>query len=427
MFASQEALHLRLFCTHGMSLAVSRALDCWPTIPISVMYGGSPALDPPGLEDDDDIVAALKRPDRVRSIHLTLTRSLLTKVSSIDSTFSELQELVLLSLDDVQLTLPSTFRWGPHLRTLHATRVGIPALPQLLSSSKDLVDIQLQEIPGIGYFSPKSFRNSLSGISRLRSLSLHFLSAVDYVGVVHPPSGERVLLPALTHLKYCGASEYLDSLVARVDAPLLCNIEITFFDEFLFDVCNLSELIDRMDRTRSCRQAEIVFADHSVSISLTQPTPTCLKLEVVSEPLLRRQLFSLVQICRRFSAFLWRVEDLSFRDIRSPTKHDGAVQWRDLIRLFRGTKWLRVIGNFSTDIVLALHQPSRRGGETFLPAMHKLCIQEPEPHCAPSSLRMAVESLMNSRRLLGHFIGVEYERLWADEPREIGIIICDFY
>ena len=74
VFASQRALQLRLLFTHGTP--VLKTLDCWPTLSIVVQYGGSPALDPPAPEDEDDIMAALKQSDRVRSISLTVTSSL---------------------------------------------------------------------------------------------------------------------------------------------------------------------------------------------------------------------------------------------------------------------------------------------------------------------------------------------------------------
>ncbi|KAH9058898.1 hypothetical protein EDB83DRAFT_1009872 [Lactarius deliciosus] len=403
VFASQRVLHLRLFCTHGTP--VVKTIDHWPALPIVVDYGGSPALDP-SSEDDDNIVAVLKRSNRVSSIRLALTRSLLVKVSSIDVSFLGLQELALLSPGNVQLVLPSTFHCVPQLRTLHSTGVAFPALAQLLYSAKNLVDLQLREIPCFGYFSPKSFRNALSGMTQLRSLSLHFLPAADYIGVC--PSGSRVILPVLTYLKYQGTSEYLDNLVARIDAPRLGDIEFTFFDEFMFDVSNLSEFINRVEIQRLHRQADILFSERSVSILLTQPAVTCLKLQVICDPL-RRQVSSIAQICSRFSAFLFRVEDLRIKSTRQSNRQDGAERWLKLICSFKGMKWFHVAGDFSTNIVLALHQSGRRR-ETVLPAMHKLCIRDPEPHCAPSSLRTAVLSFMVTRRLSGHFIAVEYER-----------------
>jgi hypothetical protein len=73
-------------------------------------------LNPPAPEDDENIMAALKQSDRVGSISLTVTNSLLKNLSTISEPFPILEELVLLSRDNVQVTLPSAFRWGPRLR-----------------------------------------------------------------------------------------------------------------------------------------------------------------------------------------------------------------------------------------------------------------------------------------------------------------------
>jgi hypothetical protein len=107
VFESQQVLHLRLVCTHGTP--VLKTLDCWPALPIVVQYGGAPSLRPPAPKDEDKIMAALKHSDRVSSISLTVTGSLLEKLSAIERPFSELEDLVLLSRDRALLTLPSTF------------------------------------------------------------------------------------------------------------------------------------------------------------------------------------------------------------------------------------------------------------------------------------------------------------------------------
>ncbi|KAH9074807.1 hypothetical protein EDB83DRAFT_1872334 [Lactarius deliciosus] len=162
----------RLHCTHGTP--VLKTLDFLPALPIVVQYGGSPTLDPPAPEDEDNIIAALKQSDRASTIGLTITTSLMGKLSAIEEPFLRLEELVLRSPDNTQLTLPSTFRWGTRLRRLHSTRISLPALPQLLSSSENLVDLKLHEI---GYFSPEALADGLSRMTQLQSLSLHFLSS----------------------------------------------------------------------------------------------------------------------------------------------------------------------------------------------------------------------------------------------------------
>ena len=163
-------------------------------------------------------MAALEHTDRVCSINFTISSSLLKKLSTISKPFSELEELVLLSQDNVQLTLPSAFWWGHRLRTLHSTRISFPILPQLLLPSQNLVDLQLHEIPSVGYFPPEAFANALCGMTQLQSLSLHFISLLprrNYFSL--PPSpGDRIVLPAFIRFKYRGTSKYLDIFVARI-------------------------------------------------------------------------------------------------------------------------------------------------------------------------------------------------------------------
>jgi hypothetical protein len=170
---SPLGLNLHLYCTHGTPVLTT--LDCWPTLPIIVQYGGVPNLDPPAPEDDHNIIAALKHSGRVSSISLTVTSSLFEKLSAISEPFPELEELTLLSQDNMKPILPGTFRWGPRLRTLHSTGIALPSFPQLLSLSQDLVSLQLYKVPSAGYFSPYAFATALSGMSQLETL-FHFTS-----------------------------------------------------------------------------------------------------------------------------------------------------------------------------------------------------------------------------------------------------------
>jgi hypothetical protein len=151
-----------------------------------VQYGGSPALDPPAPEDEDPIVAALKQSDRVTSMSLTVTRSLLEKLSAIERPFSGLEDLVLLSQDDMQLTLPHSFQWGLRLRRLHLTSINCPVLLQLLHSSKNIVDLHLHGALRPSRFPPEVLTNALSGMVQLRSLSLHFPSTTITFPPCHP-------------------------------------------------------------------------------------------------------------------------------------------------------------------------------------------------------------------------------------------------
>jgi hypothetical protein len=415
---SQQALQLRLFCTHGTRAL--KSLFCWTTLPIVVQYGGSLELDPPAPEDEENIIAALKQSHRVISISLTITTSLQERLPTIKRPFSELEDLVLLSRDSVRCLsriLSGAFLsggpWGTRLRSLHLTRISILQLPQLLYSSRNLVDLQLHEVLYPSNFSTEALTNAFSGMSQLRLLSLHFLPPTRYFPLLSA-SRKRVALPSLTRFDFRGITNLLKDLVANIDAPRLGDIEVTFVNESTFALSDLSiliEFIDRIKMHKSPRRADILSSDHDLTISLVQPgLPTRLRLKLSGE-LLSVQLSSMARICVQFSAFLFNVEDLSIIAQRQSQQEDDlySEQWLETINVFWGVKCLQVSGNLSKNIVQYLQ--TRKWRHTpALPALHKLHVMQPGPHF-PSSGE-AVLSFTTSRQLSGHPIAVGYERVW---------------
>jgi hypothetical protein len=399
IFESPLGLRLRLHCTYGTP--VTKTLGYWPLFPLVVNYGE--IHRPPAPEDEDNIMAALEHTDRVRSISFTISSSLLKKLSTISKPFLELEELVLLSKDDSQLTLPSTFWWGHRLRTLHSTRIAFPSLPQLLLPSQNLVDIQLDEIPRVGYFPPEAFANALCGMTQLQALSLHFLSCPprrDYLSL--PPSpGDRILLPALTHFKYRGASKYLDCLVARINAPRLGDIGITFFSQPTLEASQLGLFIRRIESWRASSRVDVLSSRGAISITFTQPEAlnTRLALQVSCEQL-DWQLFSMSQICDHFSSLLISVENLGVKTEGSSNVPDDMddEEWLRLIRAFRGVKDFHVASPLATDISRALRLADETH-EIVLPNLRNLHVQPPVSTTEP--LWESVESFVTKREHSG--------------------------
>ncbi|KAH9006661.1 hypothetical protein EDB83DRAFT_730001 [Lactarius deliciosus] len=410
IFASPLGLHLRLYCTYGTPIL--KNLACWPSLPLVLDYVGSPILRPPSPEDEDNIMATLEQSDRVCSINLTVSSSLLKKLSAISEPISELEELVLLSQDNVQSTLPraSAFWWGHRLRTLHSTRIAIPSLPQLLLPSQDLVDLQLHDIPRAGYFSPEAFANALCGMTQLETLSLHFLSLPlrrNYLGLP-PPPGDRVVLPALTRLKYRGIGKYLDNLVARIDAPRLEGIDITFFNQPTLDALQLGLFINRTETWEPPLRARIISSEDAISISISFTQPVAfeqLRLHISCERL-DWQLSSIAQICDHFSSSLSSVEELNIETdgpLNVPDDMDDE-QWLRLVRTFDGTKDLHLPGKLATDILHALC-PGDEHNIVF-PSLRNLYVQEPTSTQGP--LQDSVESFVTQRRLSNHPVQIYF-------------------
>ena len=406
IFTSPLGLNLRLHCTYGTPVA--KTLDLWPALPIIIEYGGVSNLDPPASEDDDNIITALKHSDRVRSISLTVTASLqgslLEKLPVISEPFEDLEELTLLSQDKFQLTLPKTFRWGSRLRTLHSTGIAFPSFPHLLSPCQDLVDLELHHVPIAGYFSPEAFANALSGKTQLRSISLHFLSfhrRRSYVSFP-PLAGERIVLPTLIRFKYRGSSKYLDIFVARIDAPRLEDIDITFFHQPTMDASQLGRFIDRMEMQTSLVQADVETSVHAISISFIN-TSTFIPLRLrISCKQLDWQLSCMAQVCDQISPFLSRINNLGINAAQLLCGQDDANSgpWPDLVRSFKfgRAKSFWVASKLTTCILSALG--SVHGGNTsVLPSLRHVRVQKPLTMNGP--LWDAVQSFITVRSISG--------------------------
>ena len=402
---SPLGLQLRLYCTHGTP--VFKNLDRWPPLPLVMNYGGFSILNSPAPEDEGNIIAAFKRSDRVSAISLTLTKSLLEKLSTISEPFLGLEELVLLSQDKVRLTLPRAFRWGKRVRALHVTGIAIPALPQLLSSSMDLVDLQLHDIPMSGYFPPQEFANALSGASQLQSLSLSFLSYPPRRNFVNlpPPGDHLIVLPVLTCFKYRGISKYLDNFVARIDSPHLRDVDITFFSQPTMDASQLGQLLERIGMKTALSEADIQASGHIISISFksisfkNSSTSTRLRLQIPCKQL-DWQLSSMAQVCDQLSPFVSCVQDLVFNtnDWSNGQYDIDGEQWLQLIRSFNGVRTLSISGELTTGILCALRSADEEY-PTYTTALSTLCnLRVWKTMLLDWPFWEAAESLITSRR-----------------------------
>ena len=144
VFGSPCRLDLWLPCTYGTP--VRKRLDCWPSLPIFIKYWANLEFRPPSSEDEDNLIAALERPDRVRRIQLAVTSSQLEKVAErMQMAFTGLTSLSLWLAKGTTPTLTKTFLAvcsSPRLRDISLVGVPLPRLPQLLASTIELVSLR---------------------------------------------------------------------------------------------------------------------------------------------------------------------------------------------------------------------------------------------------------------------------------------------
>jgi len=163
VFAAPRRLNLQLICTVGMPSR--KMLHVWPELPIVVRVRG-------GYNEISDILAALRKRDRICKIHVDNVSDdeLKELAGAMKVTFPTLTDL---NIHSLLAALPESLLGGsaPNLQTLRLMNVAFPALPKLLSSSPGLVHLSLFEIPCSWHIPSDAMVDCLSLLTRLEYLS----------------------------------------------------------------------------------------------------------------------------------------------------------------------------------------------------------------------------------------------------------------
>ena len=271
-------------------------------------------------------------------------------------------------------------------------------------SATHLVDVRLLYIPHSGYFSPKAIVTGLSTLTSLESLTIQFESPRSRPDQRRrPPPPTRTLLPALTFFCFEGVSEYLDDLVARIDAPLLNNLYITFFHQLIFDTPQLTRFISRTPNIHAFNSAFVKFFDSSVSVTTTD--------EVLTFGISCRQsdwqLSSLAQVCA--TNFISAVEHLYIQGgAHAPLSWQDDIetgQWLELLHRLTAVKGLHISPEFTPRIAPTLKELAGGRATEVLPALQTLFLAE----ALPSGVQETIDKFVSARELAGHPIVVSRE------------------
>ena len=411
MFGSPLRLDLCLTC--APNTPVRETLDVWPQLPIEII------LDcPDDVPVDNIIIAILEHRDRINKIWIAFPTSsqLEQLVPIMQEPFPALTSLALWT-DKTSPALPDMFlgRSAPRLRRLQLHHIPFPGLRRLLLSAPDLFSLRLMKIPHADYNSPEAMVTSISPLTRLRSLTIRFeppASHSDRRGRRAPPI-TRVILPALEVLDFRGVSEYLEDLVARIDAPRLRSLRISFFNQVIFDIRQLPYFIDHTGILRSSNHAVLTFFTDHVDINLPLPKETDSSNELNLGVYCRAvdwQVLSMAQICNQLSLLLSIVEQLDIQvdpDRESTWQVDMEdTQWLELFRPFTAVRTLRITLELQPLILLALQELTGERATEVLPALDRLYLEEYQPS---GSEQQAIKPFLAARQYSDHPVAVH---LW---------------
>jgi len=411
VLGSPRHLNLQLFWEP--SRTAMKSLDVWPALPLIIqgsVYETSV----------DDIIAVLEHSDRILKIKLWFhTSSRIEQLwKAMEVPFPDL-ELLLLSFTRLPYRpdLPDSFFGGsvPRLRYLSLDSIPFLGLPKLLLSVTHLTFLFL-EIPHSGYISPEAMATSLSMLTRLKMLYLSFQYPQTRPDqeIRRPPPPTRSILPTLTYFRFKGVHEYLEELVAQIDAPRLDELSITFFNDIDFETPELNQFISRTPIFGAYDESYIIFrgCDDEVKLQF-HPRPSGLQDRMVDVTISCQpsdwQLSSLAQICTLSLRLLLTMENLNiYEDPHySPDWKDDIenTEWSDLLLPFTAVKKLYLSWQFAPRIAPALQELTGVRTTEVLPVLQIVFLEGFQPS---EPVQEGIAWFISARQLTNRPIAVSF-------------------
>ena len=412
VFGSPRRLNLRLFCSDRTP--ARDTLDVWPALPLFIQRLG-------GAGSVYDIVAVLERGNRVYNIGLfNLKRSDLEIFSAaMQVPFPDLTDLGLSSNGETMSALPDSFLGGsaPRLRRLQLEGIPFPGLPKLLLFATQLVSFHLDNIPHSGYFPPEAIVTALSTLTRLEHLLLFFESPQSRPDPAHqrPPPPTRSVLPNLAVFEFKGDSEYVEVVMAHIDAPRLYGLYTILFNDIVFDTPQLTQFIGRTPIMQALEKANVTFDGDAAAVKLSSLEPgrldaryERLKVKIPCREL-DWQVLSMEQICASCLPPLPTL-DLHIDENPHYRQHwqgnvDNAL-WLQLLQPFTSVKNLYLSEEIARRIVPALQELVGDRATEVLPSLENIFLEEGQQS---GPVQEGIQQVVAVRQATNHPIAVSYQ------------------
>ena len=411
VFGSPHCLKLRLVCKAGTR--VRETLGFWPDLPIDILIW---FIDP--TSDMDNVIAALEHNDRVRKVDLRGVQSFQAEkvLSVMQKPFPELTDLKLgWNGGGTVPVFPESFLGGsaPGLQTLYLDGIPTPTLRKLVLFSTNIVTLSLGDLSRSVYISPEELVTCLSALTKLGRLSFEFVSPPSLPDQEsrQPLSTTRIVFPSLTFFSFDGVSDFLEDFVARIDAPLLDDIYITFFNQPSSDTSPLVKLIRRTPNFKAFKEARVIFYGGKVEVMVTLPSSDkskSIKLEIqCAQSAL--YLPVITQICSPSFLPLPTVEHLYIFENRfllfSPYWADDEIaQWLEIFHSFTAVKNLYLSNDLAPRIVPMLQELVGERVAEVLPALQNIFLQDLRK--SSKRVRKAIQQFVAARQLSGYPVTV---------------------
>ena len=365
--------------------------DSWLALPLSIWYESEDYMSSKQMAE---VVAAFEHSDRIREISLPVTMGHpFWKQRHNNESFLELEHLALSGFrqDFFPIVLPRDFFGGStgprRLRNILLSDLYLPALPQLLSSNRDLVSLYLgyYTLTCIGSISPEVLSNALSATTQLEYLYVDCVPVhtESYAELTSGNSSPLVVLPALTYFHFGGFIEYMENFVSRIHAPHLEKLDI-YSSQSVLDIPQLSQFISRAEQLSSLPSRTSISLDvGDFSIKHHFNFPPSPKVSHVYLRCVDMQDWGVSQvhhICTQLSPLASSVKQLKISAFHLPPnlqRKTDPAPWLQLLTPYNCVEEVEFCGKGapSTGIACALEQSTRETAQELLPALRVLRIR----------------------------------------------------
>ena len=211
-----------------------------------------------------------------------------------------------------------------------------------------------------------------------------------------------------------GISEYLDDFVARIDAPMLGDLRITFFHHFIFETPNLPQFISRTPSLKAHNEACVDISDSGIRLEPVQIFARVLKVKLevpYDEP---DWPSPFAQVCRSSfpHAFISSLENLHIHEDERLNQREvdtRNARWLELLHLFTAVKNLYLSEESTPRFARVLQEIVGERVVEILPALQGLFLDEVIP---VGPVQEAIGQFVAARQLSSQPIAVSY---WDEE------------
>jgi len=214
-----------------------------------------------------------------------------------------------------------------------------------------------------------------------------------------------------------GVNEYLEDFLARIDAPRLYQLEITFFNDIFFDTPQLIQFIGRTLKFNPPNDAHVAFDTGEASFRLQSQSSNFEDVRVTiscGEP--DWQLSALAQICTSFFPFLSATETLYIEEyLYSKLNWKNGIEnteWLELLFPFTAVKNLYLTKEFESWVSPALQELTGGRMTEVLPTLQNLFLEGFQPS---EPVQEGIGQFISSRQLTNHPITISS---WDRNPEQ---------